>query len=398
MKIAFSLIGHYSPIYKKNNYNGDLFACTYTQIPQTLEQESKFKKIHIVNPDQIISYKALARVSRTRDYMITQCMNMVVKEEEKSGKKYDMYIFATFRDIFIELPEVPGKFQSNYFSFSKIPSKIQYIPSIEIISDEFVRYNGNDSKSFYDLPHNILTKLVNKLFDGKVFLPNNIEKLKNEHVTMLIPSVIKTSENPFNYTSRRSIFSWEERFQQTLKQVESIYQCDENIQSYIMEGSRIGIRYLTELTKYASVILFVTDSKGDKYANKHPNKSIYEIYCMETMLKKVQTQWVFKFGGRYKLHDTFNLKDFLSNKAVFKVIPGFLTFAGTPIIECIIYSIPKEQQEEFRNIYKKIKEEILEGSNGAIESLLYKSIPEHHCVTRLGVFGRDAVYGFDNLV
>jgi hypothetical protein len=111
------------------------------------------------------------------------------------------------------------------------------------------------------------------------------------------------------------------------------------------------------------------------------------------------SKWIFKFGGRYTLHDFFNITDFLKDKPVFKVINAQNTFSkNESIIECIIYSIPQSYFNSYVNIYNNILEYITD-SYGSIESLLYKyAEPDMYTIEYLNVYGRDAIEGFDNLV
>ena len=120
---------------------------------------------------------------------------------------------------------------------------------------------------------------------------------------------------------------------------------------------------------------------------------------MKYMLDKIKCNWIFKFGGRYMLHEFFNLEDFLKDKPVFKIIDAQNTFTKTEsIIECILYSIPQSHFTLYINIYKDMLETLTD-AYGAIESLLYKHTNCDICLIEyLNVYGRDAVEGFDNLV
>jgi hypothetical protein len=323
---------------------------------------------------------------------------MIEKQETETNEKYDIYIFATFRDIILDFPKENGTYTTPYMAFMKKRSYGTILPAIEIVSDEFVRLDGVKSISMYDLPILILQNLLHILFGDKVFLPTHNMVKRKHKITKCIPSVIKTSENPFDYTTQRSIFSWEERFQQTLKQVKSIYDKCDDVVSYILEGSRVNLRYLNELSKYSNVVLFATDINADYYANTHLNKSIYEIYCMGYMISKIDSDWIFKFGGRYNLHDSFDINIFLHDIPAFKVIPPNLTFANKSIIECIIYSIPRDYFSIYERIFSQMKDEIVQGSKNAIETLLLKYSPKYKNIPKLNVIGRDAVYGFENFV
>ena len=398
MKVAIGLFGNYSKYYKKNNYKGDIFTFSYEEY---FDEDTKIVAREYVNNSilKTNNIDLINKQSQRIEKYIGYLRDMIYKYENENNIKYDIIVFASFRDIIFNFPTKSGIYRTNYYMETRfIPYTI--IESIEIISDFCVRINGSSVINIYGLEQNLFQKLLNILFEKKVLQPAFIEETTKD-IIMCIPSVIKTSNNSFNYVTYRSIFTHNERFDQTLNQVKSInnINSDSKITTYLLEGSQIDLNQMSILSEYCHVILCCKDDKAFSYANVSLNKSLYEVWCMKYMLEKIKCNWSFKFSGRYMLHEFFNLEDFLKDKPVFKIIDAQNTFTKTePIIECIIYSLPQSQFTSYINIYKNMLESLTD-TYGAIENLLYKYSECYvYPIEYLNVYGRDAVEGFDNLV
>lgn len=396
MKLAVGLFGTYDSIFLKNAFTDcDLFACAYTALPNT----DKFIATKTINISADV--KAPLRVSYIKNKFIVECNNLISTHEKNTGIIYDIYIYTTFKTLLLNLPNMPGHFATKYYSFAKLPYPIEQINtesinSIDIISDEYISINGSEYISIYNLPSNILELFLHKFFNNKVFLPSVIPNIFSSTI-ICIPSVINTSANPFNYSERRSVFSWDERFLQTEEQVKTLSKL-EHTNSYILEGSKLGLKYLERLSQHSYVVLFCVDETGNNYANIHPNKSLYEIYVLKHMIGLLKFDTFVKIGGRYNINTIFNINDLKRDKPVFKIIPKERTYSGTPIIENIVYSIPNQYKEKYDKIYSNIHESLLSNTNEAVENLLYKETInlEYITVDNLNAIGSDGIFGFDN--
>lgn len=396
MKIAIGLFGVYSNLYKKNNYVSDIFTLSFEK---DIEEDiniikSEYIDNNILNLKNVKLYEKQYHIKKT---CIDYVLNMIRNYETKNNINYDIIVFASFRDIILNIPQKNGIYRTNYYMAVQ-NLRYEIIPSIEIVSNLYVRINGFKVINIYDLDENIFQTLLNILFKGKVIQPKFLTDAET-NLLFCIPSVIKTSENPFNYVHYRSIFTHNERFQQTLKQVENIDKLNLSKNIYLLEGSNLDLDEMQKLSNYCNIVLFCKDKNAHEYANQNVNKSIYEVYCMKFMLEKIKFNWAFKFGGRYNFHDTFNILNFLKDKPVLKIIDMEYTFTNTEnIIECIIYSIPKSYREKYINIYHNIINSLLTDSSSAIENLLYTYSDDIDRIEYLNVYGRDAIEGFDNLV
>ena len=397
MKIAIGLIGNYSDYYKKNNYHGiDIFALTYDK---EIEEDPDITQYQYLSFDIIDStdVELYDRHYQKRKKAIGYMFNMIKNYENKNNIVYDIIIYTSFKDILIQdLPCEKGIYQTYYYGVvSNISEKI--VNSIEIISDIIVRINGGGVQNFYEIDDYLFDKLLRILYGNKVIRPCNIEE-NTKDIVMCVPSVIRPSNNPVDWTGHRTIFSSRERLEQTIKQLKSINDLKKNIQIYLMEGSNITFPELNELSKHSTVLLFVKDEKGNNYSNTHSNKSIYEVYCMKYLFEIIDFKWIFKFGGRYMLYHNFCIDLFLRDKPVFKIIDARNTFTKTEnIIECVLYCIPTSYKNNYITIFENIIDTIVNNTS-AIENELCKHSLDKYRVEYLNVYGNDATEGFDNLI
>jgi hypothetical protein len=390
MKVAIGLFGEYSDWYKYNNYHGDLFSYSFDT-----HSDSIFVKTEVTTGIENIPKEHQSYFnSVVHMHCISQCKRMIACYEQETGVKYDLLIFAYFNDIIWDLPTTPGEFVTHCASYSKyfLSNRLN---STQIISDYCIRQNGESIRHLYDLDRTERSKLLYKLFEDKVcdleyFTP------KTETNIFLIPSVIYTSDKPFNYTKVRSVFSPRERLEQTLLQVETLHSVDNSV-SVILEGSKIGLQDMKRLSKYSYVVLFATDNLGSFYANVHWNKSSYEIYVLRKLYPLVDGEWIFKFGGRYHLSGEFNVDVFQRDKPVFKVIDKKYTYSNTDIIECVLYSIPKSFKQKYLDVFTKILE-VTDRSGDSIENLLLEHSDDFYTVEHLYIIGKDAIESFNRLI
>jgi len=393
MKIAIALCGKYSDIYMKNKYKGDIFAFTYDRI----KNDENFIK-HEYLDNEILNLNSIQlynKITYLKEKLVEYSHNCIKKFEEENNIKYDIIVFATFKDLILNFPSEQGMYYSFFYSTLNRPLLI----TVEVMSDVYIKICGGNLTSIYEAEYTFAQKILDILFDGKVRFPLFINDDNEYDIVVCIPSVIKTSEKIFNYVNYRSIFTHEERFKQTLEQVKTLKELYPQIHIILMEGSGLYFNELKELSKYCTIILNCKDTEGNDYANNNLNKSIYEVYCMKNIMKQIKFNWIFKFGGRYNLHFNFNINNFLKDKPVFKVINAEYTFTGVEsIIECIIYSLPKSYKEKYINIFETIFMDIINDSSLAIENLLCKYSDDIYRIDYLDIFGRDAIEGNYNLV
>jgi hypothetical protein len=138
-----------------------------------------------------------------------------------------------------------------------------------------------------------------------------------------------------------SVFSAEQRFQQTLETIQSIKEKDPDAYICIYEGSETPIdeQYRNKFLEISNLFLECYNDSVIKvlYENLHRDpvkitygKSMLECRCIQIVLKHLaehnmfsDVQRIFKLTGRYMLNDEFDIQDYqsklLTNKYVLKV-------------------------------------------------------------------------------
>ena len=235
------------------------------------------------------------------------------------------------------------------YSFTLTLSMITQLPilSLEkpfnsVIKDRLKNY---EKKYFYSTMNELIT-LVNKIkqdyfytIQPYVFFSSfwdnyfsvekkiNIEKknVENKNI-VLITSKIITSNNPFSYTNKRSIYSSEERFEQTLETIESIKKYIPNYFIVLFDNSFFNQRTESILKKNVDLLINIKDDEVlNYYTNNYPFKAFSDIYQQiqfyETFMKYIEILKIknfFKISGRYFINKHFNYNSFNNDKNIFK--------------------------------------------------------------------------------
>ena len=149
MKVAIGLFGNYSKYYKKNNYKGDIFTFSYEEY---FDEDTKIVAREYVNNSilKTNNIDLINKQSQRIEKYIGYLRDMIYKYENENNIKYDIIVFASFRDIIFNFPTKSGIYRTNYYMETRfIPYTI--IESIEIISDFCVRINGSSVINIYGL-------------------------------------------------------------------------------------------------------------------------------------------------------------------------------------------------------------------------------------------------------
>ncbi len=391
MKTAILLYGSYTDWYKKNSYYGkkDTFLFGVTQDMNINMKD--FAYAHIVS--NVPSVPIMEQISALYGYYMDLLTMYMRSFERLNNISFDCIVYTTFGTLLTDDIN-KGIYKTSYYNFKTITFE-NPIGGIELVSDTCVRINGGVIQHIDLLMPDQRDQLFSILWKGKVKDAYNVCPATHQY-TMFIPSVINTSLHPLDYTLHRSIFTSEERLRQTIDQLGDIESMRADVTNYVLEGTSLTLRQIDRLLKNrlnTLLILFTLDEKGNYYANKHPNKSTFEIYVLLFMLSFVKSMWYFKFGGRYTLTEGFRLESFLKDKPVCKVVPGSLAF-GKDIINSVLYSFPHSYVETYKDNYRDMLERTL-ASNDSIESLLYEYNKDIIPIHNLGIYGRDAIEGFE---
>lgn len=280
--------------------------------------------------------------------------------------KYDFHIIFNINNIILN-------------SYSILDNNIIKFNIFNVLSEWYFKLDDNNIIHFTELNNDYLSYLYKHLslsykipiIDAKDFNPNLLN-IKSTDKIILIPSILNITNNK----PIRNIYSQEERFNQTLDQVKSVYNKCENAFIILLELSYISMRQIYLLSNYCkSIVFFNKDSTAQKYSIDN-NKNKSEVYLQRFIynkLKDINYSHMCKFGGRYKLSNAFSEKKIFRDRPVFKHMK--ISYDGLPIYESIFYSIPCSYHNQFEEILK-IMENTLNFKYTDVEHLLYKCIQD----------------------
>jgi hypothetical protein len=182
------------------------------------------------------------------------------------------------------------------------------------------------------------------VFNSNTIKPSDII-LNKDSVVIGITSVIEMSATPILGHSSRTVFTPEERFEQTLAQLKSIREKTPQAVTVLLDGSiSLSWAKIEELAKHANyVILFRDNLNALTYChNSYRNKGLGELYktsFLLSLLKEKEYGWFCKFNGRSVLSPEFSIDTYKVDCPVVKCIKwkgklGVLAFTN-------FYSIPR---------------------------------------------------------
>ncbi len=198
----------------------------------------------------------------------------------------------------------------------------------DIIVTKVDEFNGNLE---FNINKDTNTILKFKSMPCKKLILKNIKFLystrnDNYENIVFISSKIYTSNNPFNYTPTRSIYSTEIRFSQTIKTIESVKQYIPNVYIILFDNSNFTPYEFNQLKNLVNVFINVTNEEIDYYTNISLNKAYSELcqtYYTIREISNLKFKNFFKITGRYLINETFDYKIFDNEFNIFKHNPIF---------------------------------------------------------------------------
>jgi len=229
---------------------------------------------------------------------------------------------------------------------------------------------------------------------------------------VLITSVINTSNNPLNYSSVRSVFTPDERFNQTLVGIESVRKRMQGSFIVLIEASNIDADKSSKITEKVDLYLNFSDDVRFIEIITGPNKSYGEAqlllkFFLSNQFKEMNVKNVYKLSGRYFLDDSFDIDQYDNDFNCFKLIKKVDGFGSTNIVPewyitapsyfVSFYKITKQNIDQFVSVLKD-KSDLLLTRNDIyhmdIEHLICTYFKQNiKFVDTLGVSGNVAVGG-----
>lgn len=175
---------------------------------------------------------------------------------------------------------------------------------------------------------------------------------------VLITSVINPPKKPLSYSKIRSVFSKEERFEQTKKTIKTVKEKFSNSIILITECSRLNEKEIKYFKNNSDYFINLFENKEIKNKVYSKSKSLGEgTMTIESIKfifdKDIKFQNLIKLSGRYWLNDSFNVDLFDNNDIICKKINGDLNNINT-----VLYKLPFSYLKEFisflENKYKEM--------------------------------------------
>ena len=206
----------------------------------------------------------------------------------------------------------------------------------------------------------------------------------------IITSVINTGNIPWSYSTVRSAFSVEDRFQQTLHTIQSIRDRAESSMILLVECS--------DLSKEMETIL---KSKVDYYLQCYTIEHV-RTACIQNGLKgygeamktreavtyikehRIPFQRLFKISGRYYLNSSFSKIKYAMNDYSFKMYDDH---SGSTVL----YSVSNQLLDDFESTLQKIIRMYQTKGSYGYETLLPVMCQPKKLIETLGVCGYVAI-------
>lgn len=170
---------------------------------------------------------------------------------------------------------------------------------------------------------------------------------------VLITSVIKTPNLPLSYTNSRSIYSHEERFEQTKKTFETVREKIPNCEIILVECSELSkeqneyfemnSNYYINLVGYPEIV------KNVHGISKSLGEGTMTICALDFIIKNnIEYDNLIKVSGRYWLSDNFNYNNFDNEDIIIKYIDNDPNNGFTAL-----YKLPNGHVKEYADFLKQ---------------------------------------------
>jgi hypothetical protein len=327
-----------------------------------------FKKKHeiITAKNKTIIIGIIGSVTREKGHKIIEDINLYIKKNELDmkviiiGSCFDKTMLHEEYTTINEFNDLLIKYKPNVliettiwpetYSYSLTLCMLTGLPIIcfdkkfpSVIKNRLENY---DKKHYVDQVDKNLFDLINKVkqiyfftvkpvkyfnsFWDDYFITNeekmNESILTNDKNLVLITSKIIVSENPLIYTDKRSSYTREERFAQTIQTIKSIRQYIPNSYIVIFDNSELNKTEIIQLKNIVDKLINITfDELLNNYTDNSPYKGYGELMQQVTFynefLKFVDTSKInhfFKISGRYLINEEFDFKNYDNNENIFK--------------------------------------------------------------------------------
>lgn len=202
---------------------------------------------------------------------------------------------------------------------------------------------------------------------------------------VIVTSVINISSNPLDYTKTRSVYSAQERYDQTLKTLQSLSAIPDKHVLFI-ETSELTAEQEVEIKKYANFYTNTVDVEDVRnIINGQYKASAESTQILEGLkiLDLSKYENIFKISGRYWLDQNFNFENYNNENNIFLEGPNQTALAT------VMYKIHKNHLDLYNNTLNFCKT-----SQGMLETDFITFFRNKYLATnKLGVSGNVSVDG-----
>lgn len=204
---------------------------------------------------------------------------------------------------------------------------------------------------------------------------------------VIITSVINTINKPLSYTNTRSVFTVEQRFNQTITSIESVRKKIKNSYIVLVEGSQIDEKYETILKKNVDHYYNVSDNIEIKNNIDSPSKLRGEVslifsYLSSNFFDKSLFKTISKLSGRYYIADIFiDMEEYMKHNDI-------LYYSCNDIaMSTVFYSLNINHFDDYYNSLYHIYKNLNFYENQSIENVLYSLWLKNKNFNNIGVIG-----------
>ena len=174
---------------------------------------------------------------------------------------------------------------------------------------------------------------------------------------VLITSVICIENKPLSYTNIRSVYSHEERFEQTKKTIQTIRKKIPNSKILFVECSKLNEEMTMYLVKNSDFFLNLYEDEKIRNKTTTRSKALGEgtmTICAIQYIKQNNIEYdnLFKITGRYWLSEHFNYNFFNNNDIVIHYINNDTNNACTSLYK--LHKINVDEWMNFLNINSQL--------------------------------------------
>ena len=204
---------------------------------------------------------------------------------------------------------------------------------------------------------------------------------------VIVTSVICPDSAPLSYSTTRSIYTPEQRYQQTVETIHSVRAYLPGADVCLVECSP-PCAEIADLEEQVEVFV---NLYPDDNIRKNPAKGVGEACMLYAALDNLDINSYdnfFKLSGRYVLNSRFNIDAYMNDKVVLKRTMHY----GGDSMHTFFYKFPSKEAQFFKNLFKLAS---LDAQDSAIEIYMLKHMDMSkvlHLEAPIGIIARWSCY------